>query len=56
MAAVRYFWISLGLIWTTHEEYLVVSISVQNLVTIDESASFEQLNVKIHRVSFQNGV
>ena len=25
----------LGLIWTTHGEYLVVSITVQNLVTID---------------------
>ena len=28
-------WISLGLIWTTCKEYMVVSVIVQNLVTID---------------------
>jgi len=28
-------WICLGHVWTTHEEYSVVSITVQNLVTIN---------------------
>jgi len=32
-------WISLGLISTTHEEYLVVYITVQHLATIDAVVS-----------------
>jgi len=38
-------WICLGLIWTTHEEYLVVSITVPNLVVI--YSSFDYIKVSI---------
>ena len=33
------FWIRLGHIWTTHEGYLVVFITVQNLIAIDAVVS-----------------
>jgi len=32
-------WICLGLVWTTHEKYLMVFITVQNLVAIDALVS-----------------
>jgi len=32
-------WISLGYTWTTHKEYLVVFITVQNLVAVEAVVS-----------------
>jgi len=39
MAAVRHLGFAGMRIWTTHNDYLVVSIIVQNLVEIDEVVS-----------------
>jgi len=41
-------WICLGHIWITNSEYLVVSITLQNLVMIDAVVFISRLRIYVH--------